>query len=152
MFLSWGAWGVFVACSVLTLMAAASPVLALLPRRVMPRELVFRLAAATTLGLLLVGWGLVALLNPEYAVGWRIPGKGPNGGIDVFDGSEARFAGWTLFGLGAFCIVLAVLAGAFPSLGEWPADRKTPRRVDVRSGNPAVKNGGRKMRVRDHLR
>src|SRR5690606_36085245 len=33
----------------------------------------------SSLGLLLVGWGLVMVLAPEYTVGWYLPARGGNG-------------------------------------------------------------------------
>ena len=71
-----GYWGVFVFWAVAGIVAVAWPVAFLVagfgatPRQ---RRAVFVTAAALTVsspGLLLVGWGLVMVLNPEYAIGW----------------------------------------------------------------------------------
>ncbi|WP_109472151.1 hypothetical protein [Ornithinimicrobium cavernae] len=121
MYLSWGVWGVFVACSALTLVASSAPALVLLPRSAVTGTLVLRVASCA-LWLMLIGWGLVALLTPEHAIGWWLPGRGTSG-LQVEDESDAHLAGWALLGLGAFSAVTTIAVGILPLLREARASR-----------------------------
>ncbi len=112
MYLSWGAWGVFVTCSALTLTAASVPVIALFTRSV---AAVFIAAAGPlilSLWLMHIGWGLVAPLYPEYVMSWHLPMKnGP--GITVRDAADAREMAMEMLSLGGLLTVVTLAGIAF---------------------------------------
>lgn len=114
MYLSWGAWGVFVTCSSLTLVGSIAPALLLLPRSAVTRMLVMQVASCA-MWFMLIGWGLVALLYPEYTVGWRFPTKG-GGGMRVEDEDDALWIGWAVLGMGVACAVLIITVEILPRL------------------------------------
>ena len=114
MYLSWGAWGVFVACSSVTLVGSAAPALVLLPRSAVTGMLVAQVASCAV-WFMLIGWGLVLLLDPAYTVGWVFPGKG-SVGPRVEDEGDARFLGWLNLGMGVVCAVLIIAVEIIPSI------------------------------------
>ncbi|MGA4508134.1 hypothetical protein ACQB6R_03775 [Propionibacteriaceae bacterium G1746] len=116
MHLSWGVWGVFVACSAVTLVGSSAAALVFLPRSAVTLTLIIRVASCAV-WFMLIGWGLVALLRPEHAIGWKIPGKA-GVAIHVQDEGDASLAGWILLGSGVFSAVLVVAAGILPLLRE----------------------------------
>ncbi|WME21912.1 hypothetical protein [Brachybacterium sp. GU-2] len=101
-----GIWGVFVACAALTLVGSTGPVLLLLPRSAVTPMLVVQVASCAV-WLMLIGWGLVLLLDPAYTVGWVFPGKS-GVGPRVEDEDDAWGIGWLTLGLGLFCTVLVI--------------------------------------------
>lgn len=114
MYLSWGAWGVFVVCSALTLVGSTAPALMLLPRSAVTRMLIMQVASCA-LWFMLIGWGLVLLLCPEYTIGWRFPGKG-GGGMRVENGADALWVGWTVLGSGIVFTVLIIAVEILPHI------------------------------------
>lgn len=113
MYLSWGTWGVFVTCSSLTVVGSIATLLLLLPRSVVTPMLVVQVASCAVC-FMLIGWGLVALLHPEYAVGWTIPAK--QGAVRIYDEDDALWIGWTLFGLGFLGAALVITLEILPRL------------------------------------
>ncbi|QIX26434.1 hypothetical protein ncot_07330 [Nocardioides sp. JQ2195] len=149
MYLSWGAWGVFVTCSVLTLAGACAPVFLLLPRSNAAWLLLLRLAMSALL-LMLAGWGLVALLNPAYVIGWWVPEKHSH--VDEISNEfEALFMGAALLALGGLLSV-AVIA---TSISAYRKDVRGPAQRDLlgaASRNPVVRNAGQHRPVSRRLR
>lgn len=121
MYLSWGAWGVFVACGALTLVGSTAPALMLLPRSAVTRMLVMQVASCAV-WFMLIGWGLVALLYPAYTVGWRFPGRG-GGGMRVEDEADAWWIGWSVLGMGVACAALIITAEIIPRIRRARAER-----------------------------
>jgi hypothetical protein len=150
MYLSWGVWGVFVTCSALTLVVPSAPAFALLPRSRARLVLLGRMMSCA-LWFMTIGWGLVALLNPEYTIGWLIPGKG-GGSIEITGESSAHLAGVTLLSLGVLAVVLTLVVGIRVYLGEARREHRRPVFSNPRSGNPAVRDRDRRLPVRDRLR
>lgn len=112
-----GYWGVFVFWAVAGIVAVAWPVAFLVagfgatPRQ---RRAVFVTAAVLTVsspGLLLVGWGLVMVLNPEYAIGWYIPAR--SGGSEIDTAADAAGTGRFMVAAGALLSI-----GIMVSLGR----------------------------------
>ncbi|HSX68429.1 hypothetical protein [Nocardioides sp.] len=103
--LAWGAWGWVVTCSVPSLVAAVTLVVLARPRGVMARDQVVVMAAATAGGLLLIGWGLVALLDPAHTVGWEMPSR--RGSLTVETEDDAPRMGWVWVGLGVATLAVA---------------------------------------------
>lgn len=64
---------------------------------------------------MLIGWGLVALLYPAYAVGWRFPGRG-GGGMRVEDAADAWWIGWSVLGMGVVCAALIITVEILPRI------------------------------------
>ena len=114
MYLSWGAWGVFVACSSVTLVGSAAPALVLVPRPAVTRMLIMQVASCAV-WFMLIGWGLVALLYPDYTVGWRFPGRG-SGGMRIEDPDDAAWVGWTVLVSGVVCTVLIITIEIIPRI------------------------------------
>lgn len=112
--LSWGVWGVFVALSSLTVVGAMAPGLLLLPRSTVTRML-FMQVASCAMWFMLIGWGLVMLLYPEYTVGWQFPGKS-GGGLHVEEADDAWWIGWTVLGTGVFSAALIIMVEILPSV------------------------------------
>ncbi|MFB7251914.1 hypothetical protein [Microbacterium sp. NPDC056234] len=112
MYLSWGAWGVFVACTALTLVGSTAPALMLLPRSAVTRMLIMQVASCA-LWFMLIGWGMVMLLYPEYTIGWRFPGRG-GGGMRVEDEADAWWIGWSVLGMGVVCAALIITVEILP--------------------------------------
>lgn len=115
MYLSWGAWGVFVTCSAVTLVGSIASALLLLPRSAVTRMLVMQVASCA-LWFILIGWGLVALLYPEYTVGWRFPTKGGSGGMRIEDEADALWVGWSVLSMGVACAVLIITVEILPRI------------------------------------
>lgn len=111
---SWGTWGVFVACAALTLVGLTVPALLLLPRAAVTGMLVAQVASCAV-WLMLIGWGLVLLLDPAYTVGWVFPGKS-GVGARVVDEDDAWWIGWLILGLGLFCTVTVIAVEIIPRL------------------------------------
>ncbi|UVY85547.1 hypothetical protein NLU66_08145 [Brachybacterium sp. NBEC-018] len=116
---SWGAWGVFVACAALMLVGSVAPALLLLPRSAVTPMLVVQVTSCAV-WLMLIGWGLVMLLDPEYAIGWVFPGKSGVGGR-VEDEDDAWLIGWLILISGLFGTV------AVPALEIIPRIRRARR-------------------------
>jgi hypothetical protein len=119
--LSWGTWGVFVTCSALTLVGSTAPALLLLPRSAVTRMLVMQVASCA-MWFMLVGWGLVALLNPEYTVGWGFPTEG-GGGVRVEDEADAWWIGWTVLSTEVACAALIITVEMLPRIRRARAKR-----------------------------
>ncbi|MGD7732794.1 hypothetical protein ACQCX5_07510 [Propionibacteriaceae bacterium G57] len=114
MYLSWGAWGVFVACSALTLVGSTAPALMLLPRSAVTGTLIMQVASCAV-WFMLIGWGLVLLLYPEYTIGWRFPGRGGRG-MHVKDEADAVWIGWSVLGMGIICAVVIIAVEILPRI------------------------------------
>lgn len=114
MYLSWGIWGVFVACSSVTLVGSVAPALVLVPRPAVTRMLVMQVASCA-MWFMLIGWGLVALLYPDYTVGWKFPGKG-GGGLRIEDADDAPLVGGIVLGTGIACAALIVTVEIIPRI------------------------------------
>lgn len=119
--LSWGAWGIFVTWSALTVVGVTAPALLLLPRSGVTWALVIQVASCAV-WLMLIGWGLVALLHPEYTVGWTFPGRA-GVGADIDDEDDAWRIGWTVLGLGVFCLMLVIAVEIIPRIRRARAQR-----------------------------
>ncbi|GAA1329488.1 hypothetical protein GCM10009592_18820 [Brachybacterium rhamnosum] len=111
---SWGIWGVFVACAALTSVGSTAPALLLLPRSAVTPMLVAQVASCAV-WFMLIGWGLVLLLDPAYTVGWVFPGKS-GVGARVVDEDDAWRIGWLILGLGLFCTVTVIAVEIIPRL------------------------------------
>ncbi|WP_105565472.1 hypothetical protein [Microbacterium halophytorum] len=119
--LAWGVWGVFVAVSALTVVGSTAPGLLLLPRSAVTRMLVMQVASCA-MWFMLIGWGLVMLLYPEYTVGWRTPGKS-GGGMRVEEVEDAQWIGWSVLGMGVFCAALIITVEILPSIRRARAEQ-----------------------------
>lgn len=136
-----GHWGVFVFWAVAGIVALVWPVAFLVTgfgATQRQRRSVFVTAFALTvssIGLLQVGWGLVMVLYPEYAVGWYIPARG--GGSEVDSAEDATETGRFLIAVGTLLsvIVVAGLGRLASNAGEpeesGPAEGALSRRDQV---------------------
>lgn len=126
-----GVWGVFVWWAVAGIVALAWPLAFLVTAfRATSRQrtAVFSIALGLTVSgftsLLPIGWGMVMVLNPEYAVGWHIPARG--GGSDIGDVPDAISTGRSMIAFGtlfflmvmAATVALATHASNAATLGE----------------------------------
>lgn len=149
--LSWGVWGVFVTCSVLTLAGACAPAFLLLPRSKAAWPLLMRLGLSFLM-LVLAGWGLVALLNPVYVIGWWMPDKYSN--VDeIQDEADALWVGVAALGMGLLLCV-ALVSSAFHSYSKDLRGESQSTRIslDPASRNPIVRNAGQQRPVSRRLR
>ncbi|KRF17334.1 hypothetical protein ASG90_08555 [Nocardioides sp. Soil797] len=151
MHLFWGVWGAFVPCCVLTLVGACAPAFLLLPRSSAAWSLLLRLAMSALL-LMLAGWGLVAVLNPGYVIGWWVPEKHSH--VDeISDEFEAHFMGAALLALGGLLGPL-VIGTSISTYSKDVRGQSQPTRIslDPASRNPVVRNAGERRPVSRQLR
>lgn len=104
----------FVACAALTSVGSTAPALLLLPRSVVTTMRVAQVASCAV-WFMLIGWGLVLLLDPAYTVGWVFPGKS-GVGARVEDEDDAWWSGWLILGLRLFCTVTVIAVEIIPRL------------------------------------
>lgn len=71
--------------------------------------------ASCAMWFMLIGWGLVALLYPDYTVGWKFPGKG-GGGLRIEDADDAPLVGGIVLGTGIACAALIVTVEIIPRI------------------------------------
>ena len=64
---------------------------------------------------MLIGWGLVMLLYPEYTVGWWFPGKGGRG-MRVENEADALWIGWVVLGSGIVFAALIITVEIIPRI------------------------------------
>jgi hypothetical protein len=121
-----GVWGVFVWWAVAGIVALVWPLAFLVTgfgATSRQRRAVYAAAFALTtssIGLLQIGWGLVMLLHPEYAVGWYIPARG--GGTEIHDAAGATGTGRTMVVIGTliFLVVMAATAALVRRTSDAP--------------------------------
>lgn len=134
-----GVWGVFVWWAVAGIVALAWPLAFLVTGfRATSRQQVAVFATAlgltlSSIALLPIGWGLVMVLNPEYAVGWYLPAR--RGGSEIRDVAHAMdtgrglitFATPTLLGIMASMVALThhVSGAADPEKSKSKSRRKS---------------------------
>jgi hypothetical protein len=119
-----GVWGVFVWWAVAGIVALVWPLAFLVTgfgATARQRRAVHAAAFALTIssiGLLQIGWGLVMLLRPEYAIGWYIPARG--GGTEIHDAADAVGTGRTMVAIGT--LIVLVLTAATAALAKQTSD------------------------------
>ncbi|KQZ67403.1 hypothetical protein [Nocardioides sp. Root151] len=114
-----GAWGKFVPWAVFTIVAAIWPVAFLIAEFLSSAKQQRRLyvavglLVASTIGLVQVGWGMVALLDPAHVIGWHIPGR--FGGREIDSLASAHETGRLLVGIGGVMslVIPAICGGLF---------------------------------------
>lgn len=133
-----GHWGVFVFWAVAGIVALVWPVAFLVTgfgATQRQRWAVYVTAFALTvssIGLLQVGWGLVMVLHPEYAVGWYIPARG--GGSEIDTTADATETGRFMIAVGTLfsVIVVAGVGGMASHSGETEKSGPAEEALSVR--------------------
>jgi hypothetical protein len=136
-----GAWGVFVCWAVAAIVALVWPLAFLVTgfgATSRQRRAVYAIAVGLTvssIGLLQIGWGLVMVLHPEYAVGWYIPARG--GGTEIHDVADAVGTGRLMIGIGTLLfVVFTAIAAALARHSSDASDlEKSPAEAETASGS-----------------